>query len=217
MAMKQSGAVRASLVLLAALGLAACSQAPEAGTVASAPTTAGTGSPAGMVALAGAGGEASRCSLVDSWTTAPDDGGLTYTPAPLSQVRAGRHACYDRVVFDVEGADPVGFFASYVPVVRADGSGEEVPVAGTAALEVVVRAAYLGSDDPTTWQEMPRTGDDLMATSELAQWNALRGVAFAGSFEGQTTFAVGVQGKRAFRVWTLASANGQRVILDIAH
>jgi hypothetical protein len=234
--MKQRRIWRLGVVLaIAALSVSACSQlsnapsTPKKSTatpgVAGALTTAGaqpSTASVGPAAAAGttaapAAGEHTRCSSVAAWTTEPDDGGLTLSPAELSRVRVGRHACYDRVVFDIDGPEPVGFNAAYVPVVRADGSGEEVPVAGAAALQVVVRAPFLGSDDPASWQDMPRAGDNLVAPSHLSGWNALRGVAFAGSFEGQTTMAVGVQERRAFRVWTLGSAHGQRVILDIAH
>lgn len=233
--MKQQRIGRLGVVLaVAALGISACSQLPNAPSTpkkntapgaAGALTSGGAQPSTASVGPAAAGGstavpaaaEHTRCSSVAAWTTQPDDGGLALSPAELSGVRVGRHACYDRVVFDIDGPEPVGFNAAYVPVVRADGSGEEVPVAGAAALEVVVRAPFLGTGDPAAWQDMPRTGDSLVAASQLSGWNALRGVAFAGSFEGQTTVAVGVQEKRAFRVWTLRSADGQRVILDIAH
>ena len=231
--MKQWGtraACTSMAVAVAALTLSACSggpadsptsepgsAAPRAGGQA---TTAGA-VPAGVAPVGAgvvpAGDPSSHCTLTSAWNTAPDDGGLALSPAELTDVRVGRHACYDRVVFDVGGSDPVGFTASYVPVVQADGSGEEVPVEGAAALQVVIRAPYLGTHDPQAWDDMPRVGDDLVAASQLSGWNALRDVVFAGTFEGQSTLAVGIHEKRAFRVWTLESADRQRVILDIAH
>ena len=231
--MKQWGtraACTSMAVAVAALSLGACSQSPadsptpEPGSAA--PRADGQAATAGAVpagvAQVGAGAvpardPASRCTMTAAWNTAPDDGGFALSPAELTDVRVGRHACYDRVVFDVDGSDPVGFTASYVPVVQADGSGQEVPVEGDAALQVVIRAPYLGTHDPEAWDDMPRAGDDLVAASQLSGWNALRGVVFAGTFEGQSTLAVGIQEKRAFRVWTLDSPDRQRVILDIAH
>jgi hypothetical protein len=237
--MKQWGARFAGTsvaLAVAALSLSACSQPPAdsptsaaggAGSLTNHGATAAGSAQAGAAStsaapVAGTVGHevadtAPRCSMVAGWNTAPDDGGLALSRAELTDVRVGRHACYDRVVFDVDGSDPVGFTATYVPVVRADGSGERVPVTGAAALEVVVRAPYLGTSDPLAWQGMPRVGDDLVAASQLSGWTALRGVVFAGSFEGQSTLAIGVREKRAFRMWTLESADRQRVILDIAH
>lgn len=231
--MKQWGtraACTSMAVAVAALSLSACSQGPadsptpEPGSAApradDQATTAGA-VPAGVAPVGAgvvpAGDLASRCTMTAAWNTAPDDGGFALSPAELTDVRVGRHACYDRVVFDVDGSDPVGFTASYVPVVHADGSGQEVPVEGAAALQVVIRAPYLGTHDPQAWDDMPRVGDDLVAASQLSGWNALRDVVFAGTFEGQSTLAVGIQDKRAFRVWSLESADRQRVILDIAH
>jgi hypothetical protein len=40
-------------------------------------------------------------------------------------------------------------------------------------------------------------------------------VAFAGSFEGQTTLAVGVRDTRPFRIWVSSDQGYQHVILDI--
>ena len=47
----------------------------------------------------------------------------------LYDVRAGRHACFDRLVVDVGGEDTTfgSYSVRYVPVVRQDGSGEAVP------------------------------------------------------------------------------------------
>jgi hypothetical protein len=41
-------------------------------------------------------------------------------------------------------------------------------------------------------------------------------VAFAGSFEGQTTVAVGVRERRPFRVWISGERHYRHVVLDIA-
>ena len=48
-------------------------------------------------------------------------------------------------------------------------------------------------------------------------WRALDAVKFAGSFEGQTTFAVGVDARVPFRVQTLPDDAVTHVVLDIAH
>jgi hypothetical protein len=138
-------------------------------------------------------------------------------PAPLYLVRAGRHACYDRVVFDVIGPYPVGFVARYVPVVTSDARGDAVPVAGNAALEVVVRAPIRDADGHQPLLPEPVVGDALVAPETLQGWDSLRAVTFAGSFEGQSTIAVGVGEERPFRVWVIGDESYRQVILDIAH
>jgi hypothetical protein len=139
------------------------------------------------------------------------------SPAALYLVRAGRHACYDRVVFDVNGPYPVGFVARYVPVVTSDPRGEAVPVAGNAALEVVVRAPMRDAEGHQPLRPEPDIGDALVAPETLHGWDSLRAVTFAGSFEGQSTVAVGVGEERPFRVWVIGDESYRHVILDIAH
>jgi hypothetical protein len=162
-----------------------------------------------------AGSEFPACAQTRTWGTGTKQS-APYTTAELYNVRAGRHACYDRVVFDVNGADPVGYSVSYVRKVLADGSGQPVPVAGGAALEVIVHApdffAAPGGHQP--WREPWRVGQALAGPT---RWPALKEVRFAGSFEGQTTFAAGVRARLPFRVFTLNSDGTRRVIIDIAH
>ncbi|MEV4143775.1 hypothetical protein AB0J40_08915 [Amycolatopsis sp. NPDC049691] len=136
----------------------------------------------------------------------------------LYLVRAGRHGCFDRVVFDVDGPAQAGFAVRYVTVVTTDPKGDPLPVPGGATLEVVVRAPTLGTDDAghQPGRGLAKTGDTLVTTPG---WPSLRAVRFAGSFEGQSTFAVGVRAKLPFRVFAQAGPPDaiRRVVVDIAH
>ncbi|MEU5264652.1 hypothetical protein [Amycolatopsis sp. NPDC021455] len=136
----------------------------------------------------------------------------------LYLVRAGRHACFDRVVFDVNGPAAAGFVVRYVPVVTTDPKGDPLPVPGGAALQIVVRAPALGTDGSghQPGRVLAAVGDTLVSTPG---WPSLRAVRFAGSFEGLSTFAAGVRAKLPFRVFTLLGPQDQvrRVVVDIAH
>lgn len=136
----------------------------------------------------------------------------------LYLVRAGRHACFDRLVFDVNGPAATGYAVRYVGVVTSDPKGDPLPVPGGAALEIVVRAPALGTDDSghQPGRVLAAVGDTLVTTPG---WPSLRAVRFAGSFEGQSTFAAGVRAKLPFRVFTQAGPQDQvrRVVVDIAH
>ncbi|MDX3189782.1 hypothetical protein PV458_15370 [Streptomyces sp. MN03-5084-2B] len=136
----------------------------------------------------------------------------------LYLVRAGRHACFDRVVFDVNGPAAAGFAVRYVPVVTTDPKGDPLPVPGGAALEIVVRAPALGSDASghQPGRVLAAVGDTLVSTPG---WPSLRAVRFAGSFEGLSTFAAGVRAQLPFRVFTQLGPQDQvrRVVVDIAH
>ena len=52
----------------------------------------------------------------------------------VNGIRAGRHACFDRMVVDLGGQDVRfgSYDVRYVPLVYADGSGAPVPVRGAA-------------------------------------------------------------------------------------
>jgi hypothetical protein len=202
----------------AGLGLAACAGHEHGASAPRGPATSGpniTAEPVAPVNAVATENAATPCPEVQSWGTGPQQGGSAMTTAPLYLVRAGRHECYDRVVLDLNGAEDVGYSAEYVPVVRADGSGRAVPVEGQAALQVVVRGPIWGTDTQghQPWRQPPRVGADLVSATD---WDALTGVKFAGTFEGQTTLAVGVREQRPFRVWVRSEPGYRHVVVDIA-
>jgi LPXTG-motif cell wall-anchored protein len=125
--------------------------------------------------------------------------------AKLVGLRAGRHAGFDRVVFQLDGPIPSYFSVRYVPVVRLDGSGAPLRLRGTASLEVVVRA-------PTHDQDYRPV---LRPTRLRPDFPALREVNVPGSFEGQTTAGIGVTQQVGFRVLELT--NPTRIVIDLAH
>jgi hypothetical protein len=136
----------------------------------------------------------------------------------VNDVRAGRHACFDRLVVDVGGEDTTfgSYSVRYVPVVRQDGSGNAVPVRGAADLEVVVHApAYDEQGRPTFRPADPREVVDV------GRYTTFRQVAWAGSFEGSTTLALGVRARLPFRVFGVAgtpnSDDTPRLVIDVAH
>lgn len=122
--------------------------------------------------------------------------------AAITAIRVGRHACYDRVTFDIAG--PVaGYTVGYVDTVTADASGNPVDVPGAARLQVVIR-------HPSDLTAAPGT-----SLANVAGFTTLRSVIAAGSFEGISTLGVGVAGKRPFRVLIFKDPN--RFALDVAH
>jgi hypothetical protein len=121
----------------------------------------------------------------------------TMNATTVSGLRAGRHECFDRLVIDQKGK-ATGYDVRYVSVVTQDGSGFPVPVAGGAALQVVTRAARY-----TTPPAMPN----------VTGFTTFRQVRWAGSFEGQSTIALGVRARLPFRVFSL----DDKVVVDVAH
>jgi hypothetical protein len=127
----------------------------------------------------------------------------------LTDVRAGRHACFDRLVLDGASWARV----RYVDLVHADGSGRVVPLRGGARLQIVTTRA----DDVQTG-ELTYDPADPAELVEVAHWRTFRQTAFAGDFEGQTTLGLGVRARLPFRVFVLAApGRASRVVIDVAH
>jgi len=160
------------------------------------------------VAPASAGG-APYCGI--RWGSLPKDAGVL-SRAHLAGVRAGQHACFDRLVLDFD-ARARGYSVRYVAQVTEDGSGRTVPLRGGAKLQIVARApAYDDSGRPTY---LPHNRSELV---NVAGWRTFRELAWAGSFEGQTTVGLGVRARLPFRVFTLdGPGGGSRIVIDVAH
>ena len=65
-----------------------------------------------------------------------------------------------------------------------------------AALQVVINAPALGQDSHGyVGKVLAEPRADFYTPAQLAGWSSLREVRYAGSFEGQTTIAVGVRSR----------------------
>ncbi|MBW0253905.1 hypothetical protein [Cellulomonas sp. PS-H5] len=127
----------------------------------------------------------------------------------LTDVRAGRHDCYDRLVLDVD-RPLTAWSVRYVGQVTADGSGAVVPVRGGARLEVVARVNVVPTD-----AFFVGVGTDLVST---AGYRTFRQVAWAGSFEGVSTVGLGVRARLPFRAFVLPGPGaGSRLVVDVGH
>jgi hypothetical protein len=127
-------------------------------------------------------------------------------------VRAGRHACYDRLVVDLAHGG-AGYRVSYVDQVLYDASGEVVPLRGGARLQIVALAAAHDDTGNPTYHPA-----DRRELADVAAWRTFRQVAFAGDFEGQTTLGLGVRARLPFRAFVLAGpGSGSRLVVDVAH
>ncbi|MGI5380018.1 AMIN-like domain-containing (lipo)protein [Streptomyces sp. CA-251387] len=135
------------------------------------------------------------------------------TTESVTNIRTGRHACFDRMVVDVPGAGTrgLGYSVRYVSRLYQDGSGHYIPVGGGAVLEVRVAApAY----DPDTGKPTyPARAGQRLTGVDLTGYRTFRDARFAGSFEGDTQIGLGVRAKLPFRVWVATD----RVVVDVAH
>lgn len=159
---------------------------------------------------------AATASCVTSWGSLPRaDPDPRLGDGTVSDVRSGRHECFDRIVIDVAGvpASQVGYAVAYVDTVARPGSGSAVPLDGGARLRVRVTVPAYDVEGRATYDPVNR--DRVV---DLSGYSTVRQVALAGSFEGETTFGVGVRSRLPYRVQLLdGPGTGSRVVLDVAH
>lgn len=162
-----------------------------------------------LVAVAAPPASAAYCGQV--WGSLPEHAG-DMSGAVVTDVRSGRHSCFDRLVIDLNG-DVIGHHVAYVSQVVADGSGDVVPTAGGARLSVTVTAATYDGNYRVRYA--PR---DPQRVVDVSGYGTFRQVSWAGSFEGNTTFGLGVRARLPFRVFTLdGPGDGSRLVVDVAH
>jgi hypothetical protein len=181
--------VRAVLAVLFCGGLAGIAAAPAAGA-----------SPAARARPAAA---APSCGI--TWGSLDRSAGSLSQAAAVT-VRTGQHDCFDRLVFEFDGP-ATGYRVAYGEAyTQGQGLALSPYTAGGALLAVtLLEPANLAN----------RTGDHL---ASVAGYRTLRDVVYGGTFEGYTTFAVGVRARLPFGVSVLPGpGTHSRIVLDVAH
>ena len=172
-----------------------------------------------VVALAGvlvAPAEAAKRPFCNQpWGSRPKQLGNNtpgFPPTLLTNVRAARTACYDRLIFDLSGP-AIGYRVEYVGQVTEDGSGNPVPLRGGAFLQIVLSAAAHDLNGRPTYRPADRSN-----LVDVRGFTTFRQVAAAGDFEGLTTFGLGVRAILPFQVTVLPGpGSGSRVLVDVSH
>ena len=151
-----------------------------------------------------------------TWGSVAKSGG-SVAPASadyLTNVRAGRHDCYDRLVLDIRGSTSINSWqVAYVNPVRAQGSGDPVPLRGGAFLQITV-----GATDHTDSGQLTYAPANRRELVNVTGYRTFRQVAWAGEQEGRCSIGLGVRARLPFRVLTRAVPGyGVRVVVDVAH
>lgn len=156
------------------------------------------------------------CAEIQGWDAAAERADFSHSGA-ISDVTAAAKDCYDSISIHIEpGETAPGYTVEYVPQVVMDGSSAPVPLTSAAKLQVIVTTpAYHDDGGTITWTLDLAARDNLVDVSGLA---AVEQVAFAGSFEGQTTFGIGVAAKLPFTVTADRGDDGSTTLtVSIAH
>ncbi len=137
--------------------------------------------------------QAAGCSV--TWgSTAKSVTNLTHRA--LTNVRAGRHDCFDRLVLDLDRGGE-GYRVRYVSAVRDQGRGAIIALKGGAFLQI--------DDQSQATRRIPMPS--------VTGYSTFRQVAWGGSFEGYTTIGLGVRARLPFR----AFRSTNHLVIDVAH
>ncbi len=165
---------------------------------------------AGLGLAGGPPASAAYCGI--TWGSTAKAATSTLRPAPITDVRAGRHACFDRLVVDVRRRT-AGYTVQYVGAFTGIGSGETIPLRGGARLSVTVNAPAYNQAGQAVYQPV-----DPRRVVNVAGYTTFRQVAYGGSYEGYTSFGLGVRARLPMRVFVLPGPGaGSRVVIDVAH
>jgi hypothetical protein len=127
--------------------------------------------------------------------------------SPVLRVRAGRHACFDRLVVVLGTGQRPGYQVRYVARVSLHPSGRATGVRGAAKLRITVLAPAA--------RNVPAGRRQLV---ELPGFSTFRQVSGAGSAGRSTALGLGVRARLPFRAFTLRGpGSGWRLVIDVAH
>lgn len=128
-------------------------------------------------------------------------------PPVLRAVRSARQPGHDRLVFEFGGKRLPRWDVRFVePPVQDCGSGDTVPVAGRAWLQVRFTGAQAHSEQGRSTSGPRRRKLPLKIGRELVR---------SCDFEGEVTWVVGLNSRTTYKARTLGTPS--RLVIDIAH
>jgi hypothetical protein len=136
---------------------------------------------------------------------------MRLSPAEVRRVRVGSYRCFDRMIIDLKTPPAAGWHVRYHAVTRP-GSGWAVPLRGGDSLEVIIQAPAYGPTGTASYRPAQPS-----EAADVGGYRTFRQVAYAGSFEGETTFGIGVRDRLPFRVWAESGSAGTKLVIDVAH
>jgi hypothetical protein len=131
--------------------------------------------------------------------------------ALIRDVRVGAHRGFDRIVVEFEGEGTPEYRVEYVDrPIRESGSGNVVPVAGDAWLEIWMQpASGVDLSAGETFREV-YTGPRRIRTPQL---DVVEEVVRSGDFEAVTSWVAGVRTPQPFTVRALSGP--PRLVVDV--
>jgi hypothetical protein len=122
----------------------------------------------------------------------------------ITAIRTATHPGYDRLVFEFSGKLPSHTFVQWAPKISYDGSGDTVPAAGNAFLQIGLGGVtgYTKTYGSTFGPLRRSTGNQN-----------LNQVLHAGEFEGMVSFGASLMSRTSYTIQKLTRPS--RLIIDI--
>jgi hypothetical protein len=154
------------------------------------------------------------------WGSLPKISDAPLSDALLSSVRSGRHACYDRMVIDVQG--PVGGYdVRYVEGTPAPGNPNGLYARGGANLVVFINNRIVPRPAGPYGTIAVQNSDEVTDVAGYQTFRQIREMLYGPNGpDGHVgdMFALGVRAHLPFRVFTLAGPGAaSRLVIDVAH
>jgi hypothetical protein len=169
----------------------------------------------GALLVAPSATAAAAPACASTWGSLAKSGTHDAQTDTLRNVRAGEHACFDRLVIDLARAPGFTAYSVRYGTAHEQGRGDALSLRGTDMEIVLASPAYDSNGQPTF---RPASLTDVV---DVSGFRTFRQVAWGGSFEGQTTIGLGVRARLPFRVTVLDGSpghpTGARVLIDVAH
>jgi len=166
-----------------------------------------------LVAPSATAAAAPYCGI--TWGSLAKSGTQDAVADTLRNVRAGEHACFDRLVIDLARAPHFTAYSVKYGTAYEQGSGRALSLRGTD-MEIVLDSPAYDSNGQATFRPVSRT-----EVVDVSGFRTFEQVAWGGSFEGKTTIGLGVRARLPFRVTVLDGSpghpTGARVVVDVAH
>lgn len=154
----------------------------------------------------GAGDATSPDAGLPAWTTEPVEVEGSGEPGRQVDLRTGRHDDFDRVVLIFSNHVP-GYTVRFASdPLRQCGSGKEVRLEADHAVEVELRPARAHNERGRS------TLAEREASPHLPELGSARVIC---DYEGTVTWALGVERRTAYRVFTLEGP--ARLVIDVRH
>ena len=186
--------------IVSSLVLAAAMSTVPAISVAAAPSPAPTAT------------TSSGCSV--HWGSLPKTSVESETTQPITNLRAGRHPCFDRLVVDLgpAGVGRPAYWVGYVDTFEPHDGSSPNPRGG-AIISIVV-SAWAFADGRSTYQP----ANPLEAVN-VAGYSTFRQVIWAPGIEHRVSdIGLGVRARLPMRAFVLdGPGSGHRLVIDVAH